>query len=38
MIWKVKMETIDKVRIWTDQQIKTQFLDVDITIPSGALL
>ena len=32
MIWKVKMETIDKVRTWTDQQIKTQFLDVDITI------
>ena len=32
MVWKVKMETTDKVRTWTDQKIKTQFLDVDITI------
>lgn len=32
MVWEVNMEIGDHIRSWSDQQIRTEFEDVDIVI------
>lgn len=32
MVWKVEMEMVDHIRQWSNQQIETEYSDVDIVI------